>query len=1046
MRLSPWAPRMGWGLLVALLLVASRAGAQDAGEAGNRAYRAAAALQRAGQFELAADAWDDFLAGHSDHAFAPPAALNLGICLVQTGQFDKAIAVLSELIEKNPKFGLLETAYLYLGAAELSAARAGQPALFDKAAGTFDTLLEKYPKGKHLAQALYYRGECDYARGKKKESIAWYGRLVNECPSDELLPDALYALGTAQEELGQFAEAGATYDAFREKFPKHPLEVEVGMRRGETLFGLAQYEAAGKLFAYAAGREGFALADHATVRQAAALAKLEKYAEAAELYASVAVKFPQSTRRTEANLAAGKCYYLAGDWAKARASLAGVLAEGGPLVPEAAHWSVRSLLKEGKPAEALALVEKTLPGAGGGAFAPALLMDQADALYEMPDRRGESVDRYAAMAEEHPDDPAADSALYMAGFAALELGQHARALGLAEAFLKKYPTSKLRPDVMAIAAEGNLLLGKHAEAQRLYWEVLDAQPDHPGAKTWRVRRALALFLQKKYAETIAALAPALGQIHNKSALAEAQFLLGSSQAELGQDDKAIGLLEASLAADPKWRQADEALVALAGVYYRRNEPEKAAAAAKRLLEEHPKSRLLDQAHFWLGESAYARGDMKTAAAEYGTVLSKWPKSPLRPHALYGLGWAQLQQGDPRQAEETLARLIVELPEHKLIPRARFARGTARQQLGKFAPAIEDLEALLAADPTPGEKSDALYVLGLCQVGLKRHADAVKTFETLLQSDPKRGGSDKVLYELAWALKSADNEDEAVRRFAQLAAEHPDSPLAAESLYLVGEAQYDAKQYAKAAVTYYDAAEKTSDHSLREKAYYKLGWAYFNQKKLAEAQETFAYLRRTFPDGQLKDDAAFIEGECLRRLGKHAEALAAYEAVGNPTGKDFKVQSLLGAGQAAAQLKQWDKSLKFLTDAAARFPDAELLPEILYEQGRAQQNLGKTDEALRLYQTAAAKTDREVAARALFMIGEIQFERKDHAEAIKTFYQVIYGYSYPEWQANATYEAARCFETLKRPEQAVKLYKELIEKHPDHDKAALARKRLKSLGE
>jgi TolA-binding protein len=98
----------------------------------------------------------------------------------------------------------------------------------------------------------------------------------------------------------------------------------------------------------------------------------------------------------------------------------------------------------------------------------------------------------------------------------------------------------------------------------------------------------------------------------------------------------------------------------------------------------------------------------------------------------------------------------------------------------------------------------------------------------------------------------------------------------------------------------------------------------------------------------------------------------------------------------------------------------------------------------LYRSVIAKTNREVAARAQFMIGEIFFQRKKHADAIKTFYKVIYGYSYPQWQANATFEAARCFEVLKKKDQAVKLYEELLEKYPKSDKASPARQRLNSL--
>ena len=85
----------------------------------------------------------------------------------------------------------------------------------------------------------------------------------------------------------------------------------------------------------------------------------------------------------------------------------------------------------------------------------------------------------------------------------------------------------------------------------------------------------------------------------------------------------------------------------------------------------------------------------------------------------------------------------------------------------------------------------------------------------------------------------------------------------------------------------------------------------------------------------------------------------------------------------------------------------------------------------------------IGAKARFMQGEIQFLRQDYDAAIRTFFKVAYGYGHPkspqefhEWQANAMFEAARCCESTKRLEAAQQLYNELIETHPDCDKAAM----------
>ena len=156
------------------------------------------------------------------------------------------------------------------------------------------------------------------------------------------------------------------------------------------------------------------------------------------------------------------------------------------------------------------------------------------------------------------------------------------------------------------------------------------------------------------------------------------------------------------------------------------------------------------------------------------------------------------------------------------------------------------------------------------------------------------------------------------------------------------------------------------------------------------------------------------------------------------------EALLRAGQAAAELKQWEKSRQLLVEAAARFPASPLLPEMLFGQAMAQQNLGQSDEAVRLCGQVISRTEGESAARARLMIARIQYARKDYAEAAKSFIQVAYGYEYPKWQAQATYEAGRCYQRLGQPRRAAKLYEDVVKKYPDSDQAPAARQQLKDL--
>ena len=416
------------------------------------------------------------------------------------------------------------------------------------------------------------------------------------------------------------------------------------------------------------------------LRQADALLQMKQYAEAALLYASIPAKSPKSRYSRQAAVAAGKCFFLADNFAEARKVLSPLAEAGGPTAPEAAHWLARTLLREKKPAEALAALEKVLGRPAQEPLAAQLLMDQADAVHAIPERRKESIGLYAAVASKHTQSPVAPQALYMAGFVALEEGQYAVALTHANRFLKAHRQHRLTPDVMHVAAESNLQLGKFAEAERLYAQLREKYSEHPDAELWKVRGAVPLHAQKKWQETIGRLQAILGELGSPECKAEAQYLIGSSQLELKQYSAAVASLEASLAAQPKWRQADETLLLLADACRRSGDADRAQAALGRLAREFPESRLLDGGAYRLGELRAAQGDYPAAAAQFREMLNRWPESPLAPHARHELGCVQLNQKDAAGAEATFSTFLEKHAAHALAPRARYGRAMARYQL------------------------------------------------------------------------------------------------------------------------------------------------------------------------------------------------------------------------------------------------------------------------------------------------------------------------------------------------------------------------------
>ena len=820
-----------------------RHAAPQSSEAARRQFDGAVALHKGGAFDLAVDEWEKFLQKYPDDPLAAQAQFFAGVCYLsmKDKQYDKARDAFSKVVAKYPKFEQLDKAYFNLGLADYNLAQAGHGELHPKAAEAFGQLIAKSPNSPQVAEALLYRGESLYAAGKKDEALKAWSELATKHADSPARPRGLYNLGIAQQELGKQAEAGATFDTFLKDFPQHELVAEVKMRKGDTLLETGKFADAEKQFAEALKQKDFPLADYATLRLGAALAGEKKFAEAAAAYASLPAKFPKSSYLAAATLAAGNCFYLAGNQGEARNWLGKVLAGGGDQAAEAAHWIARSWLKEKNPGAALAAVEKALPTAEKGPRGGDLLMDKADALYDRPGRRGEAATIYAQQAEKNGNNPNSAQVLYLAASAALGAGDYPAALKHVEAFNKAYPNNALAPEVQFVAAEAQLLSGNHAEADKRYQELLEKYPNHADAEQWLVRRALASYLQKKYGDVVAFLNPKLAKLKAPERIAEAQFLVGSSELELKHYGEAVKALQASLTAQPKGPQTDETLLALAIAQRGANDAAAAKQTIARLIAEYGAGKVADRAHFRSAEWRFESGDYNGAADDYRWVIDHAGSSPLVPSALVGLGWSQINKADYAGAVKSFSTVLEKYAGQPAATRARYGRAAARQQLKEYAGAIEDAEAFLKADPKSAERSDALYVLGLAQEGLQKFAEAAKTFQTLLDGDPKYAAADKALYELAWSRKSSNQEDGAAEAFSKLAREHGDSPLAAESWFNVGEYQYHQKKDFKAAAeAYYAATTKAPKGELAEKAGHKLGWAYFQSQDYARSRASFHF--------------------------------------------------------------------------------------------------------------------------------------------------------------------------------------------------------------
>ena len=1064
-------------------------------------YADAANFQTNGAIGLAIEQWKDFLKKYPQHELAPKAAHYLGVCYMQSDPPQLIDAARSfGLALQDQEYELREESLANRGWCFYAAAMAGDPidkGLLKESLTSYEQLLKENPKTRYRDRAYFYSGESAYSLGEPEQAIESYSKMLqlDDAKDSGLRCDALYARGVAQEEVQDFAAATQSYQQLLQGCGDTDLVVDVLLRLGDLQIGSGDYQTAASNFEKVFNdKSGLATADdqaYAMFRQAYAYVRLQKPGEAAGRYETLVDQYPESDYASAAVLAAAQTRYQAGDIATATTGFRQVLAGDDPVAStEAAHWLARIELAAANAAvegtaerieaaqSAYEIANRRTEIGAQGEYALNLGLDAAEALSFMKDRLPEALEKFEEFANQAPTSPLAPRALYNAAFTALSLSDHDKAIQLANELERRYASSELLPDTQFVRAEANLMAGNAVEAAKQYNALIDnpKYSDNPQRSAWVLRAVTAMTSAKQPKDAVAMVEKNLDALMTARQKAEALLLAGQAHMQTGEASRAAEKFKASREADPTWSRSDEAFLLAGQAQLTAGNQDAALGIWKQLIKESPQSRVADQARYKLGQAASSAGKFQEAVDQFDPILEFKRDPALLPFARYGKGWAQMQAEQYEDAAETLGQVISNFPDHPILDDALLARGIAFRNLKQYGQAKEDLTDFLETKPDGIQRGHGLYELSLVEQSLGNSQAAAEQLMTLTKDIPDYPGMDKVIYELGWSLREAGDDAAAIEQFERLMDNYPDNPLLGESAYFVGQHYYGEENWELAAGAFATAAENADDPDLLEKSLYRLGWSQFKAGGFAEAEATFVRQFREASDGKLYLDSMMMVGEARFKQDRFEEALRAYgkarekieadgddaKTIRDPAERQVRELTLLHGGQSAAQIKDWPQAIDWYDALRERFPATTYLPQVFYETGFAHQQAGNDERAIGLYSQVADNYRNELAARARFMMGEIYFAQKEFSKAIPEFQRVMFGFGAEKapadiqnWQAKSGFEAGRCAELLVDAAQsesakekargyARNFYGYVIEKHPNHELAAKAQERLRSL--
>jgi len=725
-------------------------------------YRQALAAAKQDQFAAAAKLYAKVATDFPKSPYAKLSEVEAGRAFFSAEQYDQAATWLDKVIaakrEEAPEAAHWRHV-IYL--------KQNKP---QESVKLIESVLPAAEGGEFEVQLQLDRADALYEiAARRADAVAAYLKLVEEHPTHELSPRALYNAAYGELELKKYEQALKHAQQFLEKHADHALAVDVKFVAAESQILLKEYAAARKLYEEL-------LEKHASHKDAenwrvrvgllhyldeGQNGKGKDYAKVIETLEPQLDQLKQAANRTEAQFLVGASYFHLAKFENAANYLQAAY-EANPKwrkADEVLFFLARAQAKLGKNKEALANVEKLLADFPKSSLAADALYYQAEFNYAAK-KYAAAAEQYGKVAEDFPKSPYAPHALYNRGLALIQA-----------------------KDFKAAAESLTSLLQEHEK--------------HSLAPRGYQLRATCRHQTGDFKGAIADIEAFLASGPKAADAADAHYLQGLCQVALTQPQAAADSFQAALKANPDLSTAENLYYELGWAHRDAGQEKKAIAVFSTLAKKFPKSRFAAEANFHVAESLYADQKYKEALPSYERARELAGKAPLGENAAYKLAWANYHLKDYEKALAAFTDQVTNYPKGKLAADGLFMRAECLFEVEQYKEALAAFEKSLE-NPSDNETAKVLSLLHGGQAARKidEHEKAYKLLSQIVENHPKSPYLAEAVFEAGMAQHALKMQDEAAKLFERAAGEST-GPVGARARMMVGEIYFEKKDYDQA---------------------------------------------------------------------------------------------------------------------------------------------------------------------------------------------------------------------------------------------------------
>jgi len=430
--------------------------------------------------------------------------------------------------------------------------------------------------------------------------------------------------------------------------------------------------------------------------------------------------------------------------------------------------------------------------------------------------------------------------------------------------------------------------------------------------------------------------------------------------------------------------------------------------------------------FQIGKAYAETGDFIKAQSVYEKIVTLYPDSPNVDYAQYQMGWLQLKRSDYPKAVVSLESLIKNYPQSKLLPDASYALGLAYFQQGDYTKSCEIFTKFRGEFKDTLLSGQALYMLGTSFISRGKIEEALNIFKDVSKWDPLDAElRQKIEYEIADCYYKLGQENEAVSRFKALRAKYPDSKLTPDILWWLGQYYYRSKDL-NLARRYFDALAKDfSNSQLAADAYYVIGLSFSDENKFMEAADNLKMaIKLGSADLRVKSAAALADN--YYREGKTQEALEQYNEV-IKNAPDLSKIFFPRLAKVYYKAGNYKEAKAFYFKSLETAPPEEIA-DIRFNLAEALEANLEFESAIQQYLLSA-----DLYAQALSGKGLVVADLEPGSQEGRLNFAQLF--------ARSLLRVAKLYEDKENFKEALKIYKQIMDKAPGVLEAGFAQERM-----